>query len=256
MSAAIFRSILLSYIRPVAQTGRPRALSPDQLIDSISYVLRTGCQWRQLHPPGGVSWQCVYAWFRHMSKTHVFENAYNDLLRFYADRHGISQQIITDTTFVKNVYGRDCVGRSYYDRGRKATKVSALVDVHGIPIQLLFHPANKYDGKTLHHLMQTAGRRVSLEGRTIYGDRAYDSERCRDVVTRHKAQQRFVRKRASIDKAANRTRVVVEHTFGWIDKYRRIIMRYDARVSHFRSFHYLACFHLLTNRVLKPPRRK
>jgi transposase len=43
----------------------------------------------------------------------------------------------------------------------------------------------------------------------------------------------------------------VEHTFGWLDKYRRIILRYDAHVHSFRSFHYLASTHLLGNRLLR-----
>ena len=244
----VFRNILLSYVRPICSTGRPRSLSAEVTIDTISYVLRTGCQWRNT-PVVGASWQCVYAWFNELSRKHVFERAYKDLLRFYANRHGISTDIITDTSFVKNVYGRDCLGRSYYDRGRKATKVSALVDRRGIPIQLLFHPGNKYDGKTLAHLMQKAASHVDFTGKRIYADRAYDCERCRDVVTRHRAVQRFTKKRTVIDKTDNRVRVVVEHTFGWLDKYRRIIVRYDALVRHFRSFHYLACFHLLSNRL-------
>jgi transposase len=83
---------------------------------------------------------------------------------------------------VKNVYGRDCLGRSYYDRGRKATKVSALVDQSGVPLHLLFHPANKYDGKTLAHLLDKASKHVMLKGKCIHADRAYDSERCRSAV--------------------------------------------------------------------------
>ena len=46
----------------------------------------------------------------------------------------------------------------------------------------------------------------------------------------------------------NRTRIVVEHTFSWLDKYRRIILRYDGLVCHFRSFHYLAALQLVALR--------
>ena len=47
-----------------------------------------------------------------------------------------------DSTFVKNIYGRDCIGRNPTDRGRMATKVSALVDQDGLPLSLRFFPAN------------------------------------------------------------------------------------------------------------------
>lgn len=244
----VYRNILLSHMREPAKTGRPRLLSPECVLDYISYVLRTGCQWRYLKVKGA-SWQCIYSWFSELSKKNVFERAYRNLLNFYIRRSGLGVNIITDTTFVKNVFGRDCVGRSYYDRGRKATKVSALVDGSGIPLQLLFHPANKHDSKTLAHLLTKASAHIDLRGKRIHADRAYDSQRCRDEVTRHAATNRFAQRRRSIDKDDNRVRVVVEHTFGWFDKYRRIILRYDTLVRNFRSFHYLACFHLLEKRL-------
>jgi hypothetical protein len=46
-----------------------------------------------------------------------------------------------DTSFVKKIYGRDCVGRNPTDRGRKATKLSALVAADGVPLALAFFPA-------------------------------------------------------------------------------------------------------------------
>ena len=47
---------------------------------------------------------------------------------------------VTDTSFVKNIYGRDMVGRNPTDRGRNATKISIVTDGFGIPfiIRLLF----------------------------------------------------------------------------------------------------------------------
>jgi hypothetical protein len=46
-------------------------------------------------------------------------------------------------SFVKNICGRDCLGKSSVDRGRKASKISALVDSYGVPLTMLFHPGNK-----------------------------------------------------------------------------------------------------------------
>lgn len=57
------------------------------------------------------------------------------------------------------------------DRGRKATKVSALVDDSdtGVPIHLLFHPGNKSDGKTLEHMLSKCVH-VDLRGRRLFGE--------------------------------------------------------------------------------------
>jgi hypothetical protein len=89
-----------------------------------------------------------------------------DVLRFYLRRRGgVSKNIIVDTSFVKNVWGRDCLGKSPVDRGRKATKVSAITDNTGTPLYLLFHPGNKYDGKTLAHMLQKVDKLFEIKGR-------------------------------------------------------------------------------------------
>ena len=160
----------------------------------------------------------------------------------------VSKTIVVDTSFVKNVCGRDCLGRSPVDRGRKATKVSAVTDDVGTPLYLLFHPGNKNDGKTLGHILHKLGRRVNLQETCLYGDKAYDNQRCRDVLNRHGISNRITQKRVPSCKIQNRTRIVVEHAFSWLDKFRRIILRYDGLVCHFRSFHYLAALNLVSTR--------
>ena len=218
--------------------GRPQLLSLDYVIDRIVYVLRTGCQWSNLPMKVGC-WKTVYHYFAKWSKAHVFEHCYTDLLKFYA-RRGFSREIIADTSYVKNIWGRDCVGKSPVDRGRKATKVSALVDSRGTPLQLLFHPGNKNDSRSLPHLLDKTSKFICIEGKDIYADRIYDSVYCSDTIRRHKLNNKVSKKRTTPDKATNRIRIVVEHYFGWLDKFRRIILRYDGLICHFRSFHYLA----------------
>lgn len=247
MLSPIVKSILLSYVRTNGQ-GRPRILSYESILDSITFVLRTGCQWQNVPVKDG-SWKTVYHYWSRWSKNHIFERAYEDLVRFYVRRKGRRGKVIVDTSFVKSVYGRDCVGKSPVDRGRMATKVSALVDETGIPLHILFHPGNKSDGRTLEHLLHKTQKRVNLEGHEIYGDKAYGNSRCDIVAARYRLVNRFSRPRQQTDIQTNRTRIVVEHTFGWIDQYRRIILRYDGLVCHFRSFHNLAASNLLAKRI-------
>jgi transposase len=169
----------ISYTQP--KTGRPKALTVDYLIDRIRFVLRTGCQWYHLPVENG-SWQTVYRYFSLWSRQRVFEKTFDHLVHFYVKRHGLSSELVADTSFVKNICGRDCLGKSSVDRGRKASKISALVDSRGMPLALLFHPGNKNDGKSLLHLLTRAQKTVHLSGKTLYADKAYDSSRCRNVI--------------------------------------------------------------------------
>ena len=97
--------------------GRPCAANIDLVIDHIFYVLKTGCPWRML-PTTGVSWQTIHRHFCSWSKLGVFEKTYKHLLEFYLKRTGrSSKHLITDCSFVKNMYGIGCLGPSSVDRG-------------------------------------------------------------------------------------------------------------------------------------------
>lgn len=162
-------------------------------------------------------------------------------------RDSPSTLLCTDTTFVKNVRCRGSVlGRNNTDRGRKATKVSILTDGVGSPLSFCFHPANRNDYTILRHLRDTASRTVGPLDRfqIIYADKGYDSQTCRSTCVRHGLMP-------SIPKRGQKegwgpVRYVVERTFGCIDLFRRIILRYDAKITHFKSFHFIAGAYLLT----------
>ena len=199
-------------------------------------------------PVTGGSWKTVYYYFSKWSKAHVFEHAHQQLLHFYTKR-GLSSHVVVDTSFVKNVYGRDCLGKSPVDRGRRATKVSIAVDAVGTPLQLLFHPGNKNDSRTLPHLLARLSRHTLVKGKMIFADKGYDTSYCDETIRSYGLQNSVSRKRSSPSKEIKRKRIVVEHCFGWLDKFRRIILRYDGLVCHFRSFNFLAACHLVGLKV-------
>lgn len=247
----IAKNILLHYVRLFSKpqtTGRPRAFSVEYIIDRIEFVLRTGCQWSNLPVEYG-SRKTIYHYFSKWSKANIFEKAFHDLVSFYLKQMGFSNEVIVDTSFIKNVYGKDCIGRSPVDRGRKATKLSAIVDSSGIPLHILFHPGNKSDCKTLDHLLAKTCKHINLAGKQMFGDKAYDTKHCSEMVNHFGMTNRISKKRQSTPKIVNRTRIAVEHTFGWLDKSRRIIMRFDSLVCHFRSFHCIAIMQLIAKRL-------
>ena len=54
-----------------------------------------------------------------------------------------------NTTAYKNIYGKDCVGKNPTDRGRKATKLSVIVDEKGVPHSLHASEGNVSDMKLM-----------------------------------------------------------------------------------------------------------
>lgn len=228
--------------------GRPRSVPFSYILDRVLYILSTGCQWSAL-PVSGCSWKTIYHYFSLWSKNHLFQHAYHDLVRVYLKIRPRSPIRIIDTSFVKNVFGKNCVGPSPFDRGRKATKVSAIVDHNGIPLGLTFHKGNRNDSRTLFHSLNKC--KFISPSDHIYADKIYDTSHCKDVLSSFSLFNFISKKRQPVDKKSNRIRIKVEHTFGWLDNYRRIILRYDSHIHSFISFHYTACLHLLGNRIIK-----
>lgn len=248
---ALAKTILLNRISRFHSSfsspiGRPRSLSFPYILDRIFFVLSTGCQWSRL-PVSQGSWKTIYHYFALWSKHHLFQHAYDDLLRVYVKTRPRSNIRIVDTSFVKNVFGSQCVGPSPFDRGRNATKVSTITDPTGIPLVFTFHKGNRNDSRTLFHCLSKC--HFLSPGDKLYADKIYDSSHCRDVLSHFQLQNCVSKKKQKTSKEDNRIRIAVEHTFGWLDKYRRIILRYDSHVHSFRSFHYLASSHLLGNRL-------
>jgi hypothetical protein len=138
--SSLAKTILLNHIcrfypPNTLPIGRPRSLSFSYILDRILFVLSSGCQWSHL-PVFNGSWKTVHHYFSLWSKHHLFQHAYNDLLRVYLKIRPRSSTRVVDTSFVKNVFGRDCVGPSPFDRGRNATKVSTITDHTGVSSSL------------------------------------------------------------------------------------------------------------------------
>ena len=140
----------------------------------------------------------------------------------------------------ENVLGRDVVGRNPTDRGRKATKASLLVDSKGMPLCTVFHRGNKSDVQSLGHVLNDAARRgVPLRRyASLLADKGYDSETCRAPCRAHGLTLLIPRRRTADSFTG---RYVVEQTFGLIDQFRRLRVRYESLARNFKSMHYIAC---------------
>lgn len=73
---------------------------------------------------GCASRKTVFHYFNLWSKLRLFENAFYNMSKTVQ-----SCVVIVDCSFIKNVCGRDVVGRNPTDRG--ATKVSLITNEHG-----------------------------------------------------------------------------------------------------------------------------
>ena len=223
--------------------GRRRKLSVAYILDRIFYVCRTGCQWSELQVVNS-SYKTVFHYFNLWSKARIFENVFYDTVN---ERVPVGGAVVVDTSFVKNVYGKDVTGRNPTDRGRRATKISLLTDCRGTPLCSVFHKANKSDILTLKHLLDTTARKTNQLPAydSLMADKGYDSATCRTTCTMYNLMP-LIPKRGTTN--THKGRYVIEQTFGILDQFRRIRVRYDTLIRNFKSFHYLAMATIVQNR--------
>jgi transposase len=238
---------IASLQRITSKRGRPRLLSDAYALHLILFVCRSGSQWSALDALQlGFSYKTVYHRFALWSKARIFEGAFYETVQenVLAERPA---HLVVDTTHVKNVFGRENLGRNHADRARKSTKIALLTDQRGMPLAATFHPGNRNDCKTLPHLLCEAWRKIPAFSQDstlvpLLADKAYATMGCRNAATEHSLNlivpPRGIREGWAVG------RWVIERTFAWLDLCRRVKERFDSRMHAFKSFTFLSALRL------------
>jgi transposase len=71
-------------------------------------------------------------------------------------------------------------------------------------------------------------------------DKAYDFPRCRRACHERRIVPRIARRGLDTSERLGRHRWVVERTFAWVARLRRLVVRYEQRADIFEAFHHLA----------------
>jgi transposase len=245
-----YKKTLLSLVQetfPTQRRGRPRVLDPQDALDSLFRLIRTGMQWRELVPQTA-SYITVFKHTHRWAIAGLFEKAYTRCLQAYSATHP-ARRYELDTSFVKNQYGRASgLGRNPTDRGRSALKLAAVVDHNGVVVGASTFPANKPDvtlfAATLSEML------ISIRRIELFTDRGFDSRKNRRHAQRLGLTDRIARRGSPVHR-----RLPIEHTFAWIDKYRRLLHVFEHSVQKYLQYTFVAIGHLLSTRFLSSESR-
>ena len=232
----VFRRLVLLELgkRKRSTVGRPKLLSDEVALDCAFKVLRTGMQWRELDAP--VSYASVFRRVQAWEQECIFSKAYRRALRTYK-KLCPTKLYCVDSSYVKNQYGREGVGKNHTDRGRKATKLSLVVDQTGIAHGARCDPGNRPDVVLLRSSLQSI---LHVERVPLFADRGYDSRHNRLICTEYGLSDRIFRRKTKTTRRTNARRIVVEHSFAWLDQYRRLLRLYDHTPTKYLNWVFLA----------------
>ena len=233
--------------------GRPLKLDRRTLLNAICYEVRSGCAWRLLPNDFG-PWQTVYGYFRQWSQdwTWTFiHDTLRDWLRKTEGRQVAPTAAIIDSQSVKT---HDQAGESGYDAGKKikGRKRHLAVDTLGLVLGIMITSAATQDRDAAKGLIGTL---VKLFGRLqiIWADGGYLG----DLIQWVKQLRPFGKLHLEIVRRCDRSkgfkilpkRWIIERTFGWFSKSRRLRTDYEVRLDHSETMLRICMIRLMVRRL-------
>jgi putative transposase len=142
------------------------------------------------------------------------------------------------------------VGKNPTDRGKSGTKRSVLTDGGGVPIGLAVEGAHRNEFKmveaTLMSIPIERPTPTPAQPQGICLDKGYDDDEVRELLaefgfTAHIRARGDEAKALKQEAGFKARRWVVERTHSWMNRFRRVLIRWDKNVRNYLAFLHMAC---------------
>lgn len=224
-------AVLGPRIPPARPGGRPRKTNMREVVNAIFYISREGCSWRAL-PHDFPPWKTVYNYFEDWKRDGVWDHFLTALrrgVRSAARREQTPRVACIDSQSVKTAGGGEEVGT---DGGKKVRgrKRHIVVDTMGLLLAVVVTAANVDDARAAQQLFAQLPGKDLPRLEVVQADNKYHNHELDRwlrvhhrpyriwVVSRPPGERRFI---------PLRSRWVVERTFAWLGRYRRLSKDYE-----------------------------
>ena len=240
------------YLSLCREDARQREYPSRQVYNALRWLVRTGCQWRYL-PSDFPPWPVVYQQTQRWIAAGCFEAMVHDLralLRMTEDRAPAPTAVVLDGRTLQST--PESGSRAGYDgaKRRKGSKVPIAVDTLG---HLLAVRVTAADEQERAQVAALAADVQTITGNTVtlaYVDQGYTGETpaaaaaaagiTLEVVKLPEAKRGFV---------LLPRRWVVERTFAWTARFRRLARDYERLPATLAGLHFIAIAGLLLHRA-------
>lgn len=233
-----------------AKGGRPPE-DDRKMFAAIVYVLRTGIQWNALPRERGAS-TTVYTRFRLWEKQGLFMRLWQNGLQEYDELVGLDWEWQSlDGVMTKAPLGGGATGPNPTDRAKRGTKRSQLCEGHGLPLAVTVDGANVHDTRlvatTLNAIVIARPEPSEEAPQHLCLDAAYLGGKTQEVID----QYRYIAHIRPIDEDRAQARNsdptkkprrwVVERLHCWLNRSRRLLVRWEKYPQTYEAFLHLAC---------------
>jgi transposase len=241
------------YLALVREDAPQRGHALREVFNALRYLGRTGAPWRWL-PNDLPPWPAVYQQTRRWLAAGVFEAIVHDLRALLREAQGRAPQptaVVLDARTVQSTPERGA--RAGYDghKRREGAKTHAAVDTLGHLLALVVTPAST-DERT--QVAELAARVQAVTGEAVelaYGDQGYVGPQPAAAAAAHGIRLEVVKL-----PAAKRgfvllpRRWVVERSFAWAARFRRLARDSERLPATVAGLHFLAFACLLLHRLV------